>query len=102
MATVERFIPLDHPAAQGHFPGNPIIPAAVLLSEVLDAIEPVLGPAKLPLRIKSAKFPAPTRPGSNVVIEVQRTGAETVRMVCRVEDVIVMTGEANWSGRPRQ
>lgn len=94
MTIIKRLIPLEHPAAQGHFPGNPIIPAAVLLSEVLDA----LGRARLPLRIKSAKFPAPVRPGTLVLIDYQRTKAGTVRLVCRVDDVIVLTGEATWDG----
>lgn len=98
MAIIERFISLDHPAAQGHFPGNPIIPAAVLLSEVLDALEHALGRARLPLRIKSAKFPAPARPGTLVLIDYQRTKAGTVRLVCRVDDVIVLTGETTWDG----
>lgn len=98
MAIVERFIPLDHPAAQGHFPGNPIIPAAALLSEVIDAIERALGPARSPLRIKSAKFPAPTRPGSRVLVDYRRTETGTIRLVCRVDDVVVLTGELTWNG----
>ena len=32
------FVP-DHPTAAGHFPCNPIIPGAVLLSAALRAIE---------------------------------------------------------------
>ena len=96
MATVERLIPLDHPAAQGHFPGNPIIPAAVLLSEVIDAVESALGPARSPLRIKSAKFPSPTRPGSRVLIDFQRSEAGGIRLVCRVGDAIVLTGDMTW------
>lgn len=101
MAIVERLIPLDHPAAQGHFPGNPILPAAVLVSEVIDAIEHALGPAQLPLRIKSAKFPAPTRPGSRVVIHFQRTETGTIRLSCSVDAVIVLSGEASWEGEPK-
>ena len=100
MATVERLIPPDHPAAQGHFPGNPIIPAAVLLSEVVDAVESVLGPARSPLRIKSMKFPAPARPGSRLVIDYLHGEAGTVRLVCRVEAAIVLTGEIMWGGAP--
>jgi 3-hydroxymyristoyl/3-hydroxydecanoyl-(acyl carrier protein) dehydratase len=100
LATVERLIPLDHPAAQGHFPGNPIIPAAVLLSEVIDAVAGALGPARSPLRIKSVKIPAPTRPGSRVVIDFQRGGAGRIRVVCRVDGAIVLTGEMTWDGVP--
>ena len=100
MATVERLIPLDHPAAQGHFPGNPIIPAAVLLSEVMEAVGSALGPARSPLRIKAVKFPAPTRPGSRIVIDYRRGKAGTIRLVCRVNAAIVLTGEVAWDGAP--
>jgi 3-hydroxymyristoyl/3-hydroxydecanoyl-(acyl carrier protein) dehydratase len=101
LATVERLIPPDHPAAQGHFPGNPIIPAAVLLSEVIDAVEGALGPVRTPLRIKSVKFPAPTRPGSRVLIDYRRSAAGSIRLVCRVDDRIVLTGEITWDGVPQ-
>jgi 3-hydroxymyristoyl/3-hydroxydecanoyl-(acyl carrier protein) dehydratase len=101
LATVERLIPLDHPAAQGHFPGNPIIPAAVLLSEVLDAVESALGPARSPMRIKAVKFPAPTRPGSRVVIDYRRSEAGTIRLICRVNAAIVLTGELTWDSAPQ-
>jgi 3-hydroxymyristoyl/3-hydroxydecanoyl-(acyl carrier protein) dehydratase len=53
----------DHPAAQGHFPGNPIIPGAVLLSETVRAIEARLGRTLEPYRVRRAKFPHPARPG---------------------------------------
>jgi 3-hydroxyacyl-[acyl-carrier-protein] dehydratase len=39
--TAERIplaFPTDHPALPGHFPGNPIVPGAVLLSEVATAL----------------------------------------------------------------
>ena len=102
MATVERLIPLDHPAAQGHFPGNPIIPAAVLLSEVIDAVEGALGPARLPLRIKSVKFPAPARPGCRLVIDYRRSETGSIRLVCRVGAAIVLSGEMTWDGVPKR
>lgn len=100
MASVERLIPLDHPAAQGHFPGNPIIPAAVLLSEVIDAVESALGPARSPLRITSVKFPSPARPGNRLLIDYGRSKAGSVRLVCRVEARVVLTGEMTWDGAP--
>jgi len=98
LATVERLIPPDHPAAQGHFPGNPIIPAAVLLSEVIDALESVLGPARSPLRVKSVKFPSPARPGNRLLIDYRHSEGGTIRLVCRVESAIVLTGEMTWEG----
>ena len=69
MATVERDFPPDHAAAQGHFPGNPVIPGALLLSEVLRAIETSLGKNLCPYQIRSAKFIRPVRPGERVSID---------------------------------
>src|SRR5262249_41812259 len=37
--TLIRF-PKDHPVGPGHFPGNPIIPGALLLDEILVALFP--------------------------------------------------------------
>ncbi|HEX4050347.1 MAG TPA: hypothetical protein VHY19_05675 [Steroidobacteraceae bacterium] len=41
MSELQRtlLIDADHPALAGHFPGNPLIPGALLLDEVLHAIE---------------------------------------------------------------
>ena len=63
MATLRQRLRGDHPAAHGHFPGNPVIPAAVLLSETLALIEAGLGMPLAPYRIRRAKFPHPARPG---------------------------------------
>lgn len=93
MAAAERSFPADHPAAQGHFPGNPVIPGAVLLSEVLKAAERDLGANLSSCRIKSAKFFAPVRPGDRIVIELSRSGADEVRFACAVGDRAVLKGE---------
>ncbi len=55
-----------HPAAEGHFPGNPIIPGAVLLREVIAAI---FGPnyaTGSSFEIVWTKFHVPVRPGNMV------------------------------------
>jgi 3-hydroxymyristoyl/3-hydroxydecanoyl-(acyl carrier protein) dehydratase len=90
---IERVLQLDHPASLGHFPGDPIIPGAVLLSETLQAIEAALGASLVPLQITSAKFLHPTRPGDRVVIEFSRTARGEVRFTCAVEGKPVLTGQ---------
>ena len=74
MATVERDFPPDHAAAQGHFPGNPVIPGALVLSEALRAIETSLGKNLCPYQIRSAKFIRPVRPGERVSIDFSGCG----------------------------
>lgn len=92
MTTVECFFALDHPAAQGHFPGDPIIPGAVLLSETLKAIETNLGVILSPCRIKAAKFFYPTRPGDRIRIEVTGLAPDEIKIACSVEGKTVLTG----------
>jgi len=89
---IVRDLQADHPASQGHFPGNPIIPGAVLLSETLAAIEGRLGAPLAPFRITSAKFPHPARPGSRLVIEFSRAAPGEIRFTSRVGGRSVLTG----------
>jgi 3-hydroxyacyl-[acyl-carrier-protein] dehydratase len=93
LATTERQFSAGHPAAQGHFPGNPIIPGAVLLSETLCAIEEGLGMSLSPCRIRSAKFTRPVRPGDSVTIEYSGLPDSGIRFACTVEGKTVLSGE---------
>jgi 3-hydroxymyristoyl/3-hydroxydecanoyl-(acyl carrier protein) dehydratase len=93
LATAERHFPADHPAAQGHFPGNPIIPGAVLLSETLWAIEEGLGVGLSPCLVKSAKFARPVRPGDCVTIEYSGFVKRGIRFTCAVAGEAVLSGE---------
>ncbi len=69
------FIAADHPALPGHFPGTPVVPGVLLLSQVLDAAEQWLGRPLQPLRLRQAKFPAPWLPGVQAVANLRREAA---------------------------
>ena len=99
MTTLQLSLPADHPAAQGHFPGNPMIPGAVLLSEAIGAIAASLGNAPSPCTIRAAKFLHPARPGDRVTIEFQELAGK-VRFTCTVGEDTVMKGEVEWSPAP--
>ena len=90
---IERVFRPDHPASQGHFPGNPIIPGAVLLDETLRAIEAGLDAGLAPFRIRSAKFLHPARPGDRMLIQFSRTPGGEIKFTCTVEGRAVMTGQ---------
>ncbi|MGC1457290.1 MAG: hypothetical protein WA825_03320 [Steroidobacteraceae bacterium] len=66
------FIGADHPALPGHFPGTPVVPGVLLLSQVLDAAQSWLGREVQPLRLRQAKFPAPWLPGMQVLATLER------------------------------
>ena len=70
----ERFtIGPDHPAIAGHFPGNPLVPGAVILARVAKAIG-VRFPGRGPGAIASARFMAPLAPGQPATIAARREG----------------------------
>lgn len=66
-------IPMDHPSLAGHFPGNPLVPAVVLLDAVLAHIaERRPGMAG---RFPSVKFLSPVRPGESIRLNVEFTAS---------------------------
>lgn len=76
----------DHPTATGHFPGNPIIPGAVLLEEVLHAIGAVAGTGTAPAAMRAAKFLRPVRPGDRMLIHWERRENGEIRFECVLTD----------------
>jgi 3-hydroxymyristoyl/3-hydroxydecanoyl-(acyl carrier protein) dehydratase len=96
---IERTCPVDHPAAQGHFPGYPIIPGAVMLCDTLQAIGAHLGMNLMPCRIRSAKFLHPTRPGDRVLIEFSGTPHGDLRFTCMVDGIPVLTANVECHAR---
>lgn len=95
--TVARHLAAGHPAADGHFPGNPIIPGAVLLREAVAAIAATVnaaaGGAVAGFEIRAAKFHHPVRPGETLVISWTAAG-EDIRFSCAIAgaDRPAMTG----------
>jgi len=85
-------IPVNHPTSAGHFPGNPIIPGALLLAEVLRCIEQSEGKSFVSCNVKAAKFLHPARPGDMVDIEYARSAQGTIEFQCAVAGTKVLSG----------
>jgi 3-hydroxyacyl-[acyl-carrier-protein] dehydratase len=85
-------IPANHPTGAGHFPGNPIIPGALLLAEVLRCIEQAEGKHFSSCNVKAAKFLHPARPGDRVDIEYARSAQGTIEFQCAVDGTNVLSG----------
>jgi len=92
LAKTKIFFALDHPAGPGHFPGNPIIPGALLLAEVLRAIVVQIDRPLLLGQIKSAKFSYPARPGECVAIDYTESTSDQIQFHCAVGEKTVLTG----------
>jgi 3-hydroxymyristoyl/3-hydroxydecanoyl-(acyl carrier protein) dehydratase len=81
-----------HPTSEGHFAGNPIIPGACLLREVLAAMDDAHG---IHCRgMTSVKFLHPVRPGDAMAIEWRVTAPDTIRFTCLLDGTArkLMTG----------
>ena len=82
----DLLIPADHPSAAGHFPGNPIIPGALLL----DAMVAAIGQANI--TVQNVKFLIPIPHGTALQLRWQGEGAK-YRFECRTgENALVMSG----------
>jgi 3-hydroxyacyl-[acyl-carrier-protein] dehydratase len=85
-------LPADHPSFEGHFPGNPIVPGAVLLDEILHAIARARGQSATAWLVKSAKFLRPVRPGDELEMELTAAPGGAIRFHCHIGALEVMTG----------
>ncbi len=85
----------DHPTASGHFPGNPIIPGALLLAEVVHLIGTQLGQCLGPCAVKNAKFFHPARPGDTLEVEFSLSPRGDVSFQCNVGETKVLAGTMN-------
>ena len=94
---IEQAIDADLPAFDGHFPGAPVLPGAVLVALVLRAIaeRPAwarrAGPQPC---VQQVKFLAPVGPQSTLTIELQPEAgpAGGVRFEVRCGDVVAASG----------
>lgn len=82
----------NHPTGAGHFPGNPIIPGALLLAEVLHCIGQAEGLNITSCNVKSAKFQHPARPGDRVEIEYSYSAQGLIDFKCTVAEIRVLSG----------
>jgi 3-hydroxymyristoyl/3-hydroxydecanoyl-(acyl carrier protein) dehydratase len=82
----------DHPCFAGHFPGNPVVPGAVLLDEALDFAGTVVGDdSATPPEVLRAKFPAPVGPGQVCVFRTDGVRDGTLRIDCIRDGILAMS-----------
>ena len=96
-------VPADHPCLAGHFPGNPVVPAVVLLEQVLTALQLWRGRHWQLRRLLAAKFVQPLLPDQRFEILLQMTGTQPdSRLAWRCERDSQLLAEGTWqvSDRP--
>jgi 3-hydroxyacyl-[acyl-carrier-protein] dehydratase len=77
----------ESPACEGHFPGAPILPGALLLDEILRRL-PLVG---VPLQVASVKFRRVVTPGTRVELEYV-DDAGRCRFLLRAGGQVVVDG----------
>ena len=82
-----------HPCLAGHFPGNPLVPAVVLLERVLDAVHTWRGPHWRLRRLLAVKFLLPLRPGERFEIVLRLAGT---RLDFRCEREMRLLAQGSW------
>ena len=98
-------IAADHPAFDGHFPGQPVLPGVALLAEVMEAAqaEPTLAACigSTPT-LAVAKFLAAVRPGATLSIDF-RIGPTAVAWTAHDGQRLAASGQfGRVDGEPRR
>ena len=81
-----------HPALAGHFPGNPIVPGVLLLSEVMLAVEHHFGPMAGACSWPVVKFIAPLRPGERFTITMDSNDRNRFQFSVNRAGTIIASG----------
>lgn len=86
----------DHAALPGHFPGRPVVPGALVLDIVIEA----LGAHGVAVRaLMSVKFFAPFVPGRGHRLQWQQQGGRLV-FECRGAEDVVVAGSFSLAEQP--
>jgi len=97
---VHDVVQADHPALTGHFPGDPVVPGALLLSRIADAIHSCF-PASETGELKDARFHAKLRAGQHFTIRVDMD-CGNARFEVRLRGVEpAMLASGRWNVVPR-
>ena len=82
----------DHPAYDGHFPGNPILPGVVILAEALAAIAAATSIPVDQWEVSNTKFLEPVTPGTPLTLTHERLASGGVRFEVRSPAGVVAAG----------
>lgn len=87
----ETAVAPDHPTLAGHFPGNPVVPGALLLDEVVCFAQRSFD-FTYPCTLKATKFLRPVRPGERMLLRLVPAEPGEVKFEIRVGGEIAARG----------
>lgn len=80
----------NHPVFRGHFPSNPVVPAALLLANIQTQFE--TSHDQTVSEILKVRFMEAISPESNLTIEFQRTTANNWRFFASTTSTVAISG----------
>ena len=86
-----------HPALEGHFPENPIVPAVVILGEVFKAFQDTTSASIQVVEVPHAKFVSPLKPGEPLTIYFESQKADETQFTCLVGETLISTGSLRFT-----
>ena len=95
--TCIKLVPADHPSIKGHFPGNPVVPGALLLGLVEQCIEEHWK-SSVVSNWDNIKFLHPLVPGGEIAIRLTSSD-DKFTFVCLAGDVEISRGRFSLQGK---
>jgi len=80
-----------HPSIEGHFPGNPVVPAVAILSELMAWAESETGGRVT--GVKSARFRSALHPDVCWTAEIEERSGNTLGITCRDQGRVTMSAK---------
>ena len=99
-AVIQREIRRDHPALAGHFPGNPIVPGVLLLTELVGIIESETCRKGGSVTVTSMKFMRRLRPEEPFTLRWQLITEQDIGVVVERAGETIATGTLRWADSP--
>lgn len=78
-----------HPSVEGHFPGNPVVPAVTILSELVAWAESETG--RRVTGVKSARFRSALHPEVCWTAEMEERSVGTLGITCNDQGRVTMS-----------
>lgn len=83
----------QHPSLAGHFPGRPVIPAVVILEEIIDMVQQRWQSHYWVSDIPVVKFLRPWPPGQLVTLSLTANNMQHIKFLCTWQGDNLVKGE---------